>query len=382
MQSLHAKCLLAISVILVCTANSFSSLAFADVRVLDPTKGIPSCPALYSGKRLILKPPFSGAKFVDASEVNHEDPAFLAASRIARNVVSYFEDDRRYIRNGGPPYDSVSGVDDLSIGQLQWNWKGGRGTLVAEFFRKLPPSLVDTPNPELKHHLFSLRRYAMNSNPQNLPDAKAAVEHWRTEIATTASPLRAWLRSSAVARYQDSLIAERHHKAHILAKTWMRDRQYPDQVFEKVVILFINFNVNAGLYPSRGGLRGVWVDQVDSFVSDFNGDRKRIFQYILDWMKSCDTLEMNGRADAFDDNGNVAQWGNAQLIDSLSEEQVDLFVYAFLYATRSNTDYKRGDVTRVKGYSQLDVLNRAGVIVLGAGKARGSKFDWARFRVR
>jgi hypothetical protein len=99
-------------------------------------------------------------------------------------------------------------------------------------------------------------------------------------------------------------------------------------------------------------------------------------------MKSCDTLEMNGRADAFDDNGNVAQWGNAQLIDSLSEEQVDLFVYAFLYATRSNTDYKRGDVTRVKGYSQLDVLNRAGVIVLGAGKARGSKFDWARFRVR
>ncbi len=345
--------------------------------VLDPRRGIPDCPALDDGQRLQLSPPLAPVSFV--SNVDYSDPVFLSAAKRAKNVASYFENAGLY-KPGRASYDGIGPMDGISIGQMQWNWKDSKGTLVYEFFKPIPNALLDdTSDPQLKADLATLASFARSGS--GISDAKKVISRWQSYIDKQTSPLAKWLRSNGVKKYQDELVERRFGLVLRLAKTWMQDRQYDDEHFERVLTTLANFNIHAGLSPDRRGLRDVWAPQVDSFVSALGNDRNKIFKYVLDWMRSCKPahIKMTKKKDAFGYpgglKGNIEIWGDPTFISSLSKEQVDLFAYAFIYATRSNTQWS----TFPKGYSQLDVLQRAGVIILDKGTALAADWDPSKF---
>lgn len=352
---------------------------------LDPVAGLPSCPALDKGERLDLTPQLDDdINFV--SSVDYKNPAFLEASRRARNIASYFEYSAAYVQGGS--YDGVGPLDGISIGQMQWNWKGSKGTLVGEFFEPIPDDLVnEATSHQLRNQLNTMIEYARSRTSSNRDKAQKVVEAWGEYINVNNpkndSVLAMWLRSPKVRSYQDKLVEDRLGAALIVARTWMRDAGYGEDQFERVVTTFANFNIHAGLRPSLEGLRGVWIPQVQHFKAALGNDRERIFRFVVDWMKSCENVDdMTKKGDAlgvphWGVDGNISQWSSKEFIQSLSDEQVDLFSYAFVYATRSNTEDKKKDYQR--GYSQLDVFQRGAVILLGKGRAQGQQWDSSRY---
>jgi hypothetical protein len=350
---------------------------------LNPGDGLPNCPALDNGERLDLRPQLSGdIDFV--SSVDFKNPAFLKASRQARNIASYFEHGAAYIRGGS--YDGIGPLDNISIGQMQWNWKGSKGTLIGEFFKPIPDGLVnETTDPKLRNQLRAMIRYARSRNSSNRSEAEKVVKIWGDYVNVNSphndSVLAMWLRSPKVRAYQDKLVKDRIGDALVVARTWMRDAGYGEDQFERVMTTFANFNIHAGLRPSIEGLRGVWVPQVRQFKAALGNDRERIFQFVIDWMKSCENVaDMTKKGDAlgvphWGVDGNILQWSSKEFIQSLSDEQVDLFSYAFVYATRSNTEF----AGRQRGYSQLDAFQRGAVILLGKGRALGEQWDSSRY---
>ncbi|HUF57468.1 MAG TPA: hypothetical protein VMM55_13000 [Thermohalobaculum sp.] len=338
----------------------------------DASAGIPNCPALYRGERLLLSPPLGQVSFRNPAE---PPPALAAAA--ALRTVSFFEN-AGSLQHGVSAYDAIGALDDLSLGRLQWNWKGGRGTLVTEFFAGLEPAvLAATRDADLASELMMLVRFSRGQ--AHVDDAGAVIAKWRAYIDRPSSVLADWLASVEVAAYQDVLIARRLEQAAILAETWMSERGYPPQTYPVVLALFTNFNVHTGLSANAGSLRGVWTPQLDRFLSSLGHDSERIMGFILDWMRSCEDANVTKKTDAFGAGagvpGNVDIWSAPDFISSLSGMQVDLMAYVFLYATRSDTQW----ADFPKGYSQLDVLQRGGVIALGQGRALGVRFDWKEF---
>jgi len=339
---------------------------------LDPRQGLPACPALNNGARLQLSPPLAQIDFVE--DVDYTDPIFISAAVTAQNIASYFENAQHYVP-GQASYDGIGALDDISIGQMQWNWKGGNGTLTSEFFISIPDELLDdTPDAQLSADLSILAQYAKQLSGRQ--EAEQVISRWQAYVDDRESPLAVWLRSDGVRQHQDALVERRLGAALRLARTWMRDRNYDDTEFERVLTTFANFNIHTGLRPLQNGLRDVWAPQVEGFMAALDNDRTKIFDYVIDWMRSCENANVTKKNDAFGDPsrnliGNIDKWRDPDLIAALSDEQVDLFAYAFVYATRSDTQFG----SFPKGYSQLDVLQRAGVIVLDQGTALGADWD-------
>ncbi len=342
----------------------------------DPRDGIPSCPALDDGDRLTLHPSLGTVDFI--TDVNYGDPAFIAGAVTAQNVASYFENAQHY-KPGQASYDGIGPLDDISIGQMQWNWKGGAGTLTKEFFKDIPEALLDDTNDaQLKQDLAALALYAKDQS--NRQAAEDVVTRWQAFVDDADSPLAQWLRSEGVKAHQDALVEKRLGAALQLAKTWMHDRGYSDEHFERTLVTFANFNIHTGLRPMQNGLRDLWAPQLEFFASALDNDRNKIFAYVTDWMRACENANVTKKQDAFGVEawgvkGNIEKWSNSAFIAGLTDEQVDLFAYSFLYATRSDTQFG----SFPKGYSQLDVLQRAGVIVLDVGTALGADWDPSNF---
>lgn len=341
-------------------------------QALDPRQGLPACPALDNGARLQLSPPLAEVDFVE--DVDYTDPIFISAAVTAQNIASYFENAQHYVP-GQASYDGIGALDDISIGQMQWNWKGGNGTLSSEFFKDIPNELLDdTTDAQLSADLATLARFANEQSGRQA--AEQVIGHWQAYVDDRDSPLAEWLRSDGVRQHQDALVERRLGAALRLARTWMRDRNYGEAQLERVLTTFANFNIHTGLRPLQDGLRDVWAPQVASFMAALDNDRTQIFDFVIDWMRSCENVNVTKKKDAFGDpsrnlEGNVDKWRDPALIAALSDEQVELFAYAFVYATRSDTQFGAFP----KGYSQLDVLQRAGVIVLDVGTALGADWD-------
>lgn len=348
---------------------------------LSPPDALPSCPAITSNDmRLNVHPPLGNVNFVTNVDVRSSEFSRLAIS--AENLVSFFENDVAYLEHGKATHNGVGPMDGVSIGQLQWNWKKGRGTLTTEFFKKIPKSLISHPNEEFEKQLRSLYDYSIEKSTSNRRAAEKTVDSWRKLSGDPETLLAKWLSSDGVKQYQDQLSQDRMRKAAILAKSWMNERDYSEDYVQRALVLFYNFNVHAGMEPRVSGLRGIWTPQVDFFRDSFSGDRQKMFDYIVAWMKSCKKITgMTGKYDAFRPHGNALVWNKASFVASLDEEQVDMFALAFLYATRSITAPDNGPHIGFHGYSQLDVLNRAGVIALDKGLVRGRIFKWSEFAV-
>lgn len=348
---------------------------------LSPPDTLPSCPAITSSDtRLNVNPPLGNVNFVTEVDVRSSEFARLAIS--AENLVSFFENDVAYLEYGKATHSGVGPMDGVSIGQLQWNWKKGRGTLTTEFFKGIPESLIAHPNRAFEKQLRSLYDYSIKKSASNRSAAEKTVNLWRKLSGDSESILAKWLSTEGVKQYQDKLSQDRMRKAAILAKSWMNERGYSEDFVQRALVLFYNFNVHAGMEPHVSGLRDIWAPQVDFFRDSFSGDRQKMFDYIISWMKSCKKITgMTGKYDAFRPYGNALVWNNASFVASLDEEQVDMFALAFLYATRSITAPENGPHKGFHGYSQLDVLNRAGVIALDKGLVRGRIFKWSEFAV-
>lgn len=343
-----------------------------------PGFGIKGCPALVGGAPYELSPQLGRVDFVKTFATADED--FARAAMKARNVASFYEDTPAYMSSGAASYDGVSKLDDISIGQMQWNWDGGIGTLPHEFMRGLSDSLIDLAPQNLRADLEAIKSYSLGQ--ASTSDATNVINKWIGYADQENSPLHIWLNEPKVRLYQDRLVSDRMNDARTVAETWIRDRNYGAEAFQKTLILFANFNIHAGLQPSQENLRDVWSAQVDAFKLSFGNDRQRIFEFITDWMRSCRNshADVRGKKDALGwgngRTGNADIWSDHDFVDSLNEYQVDLFAYAFLFSTRSKKD---DSGRRIAGWVQLDVLNRGGAVVLDKGIVRGIGFDWDRY---
>lgn len=376
---------------------SWATSGFAADVEFDPQKGIPSCPALHQGKKLIMSPPLDTVQFsaVADSELNSEK--FKRHTRLAANVLSYFEDAEAYVAQGGgrATYSGISKLDGLSIGQFQWNWKGGVGTLTKEFMVEIDRELVETASPgTLRKQLIVLKDYA--SGLAKKSDAQSVVNQLAKSADRLNSDLERWLVSEKVKAHQDKLVKDRMDKVWKLTKTWIKARQLDDSYFTHVFIYFANLNVHAGITPTKKGLRNVWIPQLEKFKSDLGNNRETISKFISDWMLSCkpqtkllkghpdhkDRVSkptMAGGVDAFGQGpnrgpdfhwGNAYRWADQGIISKVDEAHFDLFIHGYLFASRSQTNDEGKEKA---GWVQLDVLNRAGYIALRNGLARGTK---------
>lgn len=383
--------LLSIGLVFISSTDSLAS-----GKKLVPQAGIPSCPAVYNGQRLEISPPLITVSFANTTESELVSEKFRRNSRLAANVLSYFEDARAYKDQGGgrATYSGISKLDGLSIGQFQWNWKEGRGTLIREFMAEMDAELIqESTSAILRAQLLVLKNYASGQGEKDA--VQVIVDQLAISADLADSDLKKWLTSNKVKAHQDALVKERMGRVLQLTKTWLEQRQLDDSYFTHVFIFFANLNVHAGIEPNTKGLRDVWIPQLDKFKFDLGGDRVAIAQFISDWMLSCKPLTklakkhpeyqpvvkpaMAGGTDAFGEGpnrgpafhwGNAYRWGDTTIMSKIDDVHFDLFVYGYLFATRSTTT---NEGSRDPGWVQLDALNRAGYLALRNGLARGTK---------
>lgn len=361
-------------VLLICAFHATTLIAAN----AEPGLGITGCPALLNGDRIKLEPKLVGVDFVDSYSMS--DSVFARSAVKAQNIASFYENTPEYMKHGAATYNGVSKLDGVSIGQMQWNWDKGKGSLSPEFARQIPVSLINAAPQKLRAELTTIRRYAYGQT--SISEANKVIAKWRDYAEKDNSPLHSWLDGKGVRSFQDSLVAKRMEKARKVAETWVRDRKYSADAFEKTLITFANFNIHAGLGPNLTNLRDVWGPQVDLFKASLKNDRNQILKYITNWMRSCKNAhaDIRGKADALGwsngRKGNADIWSASSFVSSLKDYQVDLLSYAFLFATRSKKD---NSGKRKPGWVQLDVLNRGGAIILDKGTVRGIAFDWDRY---
>lgn len=365
--------------IVAAVLGSFISASHAET--LNPPNEIPSCPALNkNNERLKIEPSIKPVDF--DWNLNFEDSSFIRAATLATEIVAFLETGKIKDR---ARYKAISTVDQLSVGQLQWHWSQGQGTLVTEFFADMPEELVvDIEDPTLRRHLTAI--WIFSNSAGSFEAATDAIAYLASFSGADhlSSDFANWLASSKIVGRQNSLKAARLKKGLVLTKAWMRDRDYPADQFETTFVLLNNFNTHGGLEPRTSGLRDVWSEQLDAFKAAFDG-RQEMFEYILTWIESCREPASRGKYDGVwngsntfhPTQGNLVLWSDPAFISSLSETRVDLFAYAFLYATRSKSD---GEGDYIPGFIQLGVLNRGGTLALGKGRLNGASFDIDDFR--
>lgn len=379
----------------------FATGALSQEKVLDPLEGLPACPAIHEGNLLAIEPALVDVSFLRPLGSEMEEDQFIEAVRVATNLASFFENDREFLRNGGQAsYNGVSRLDDLSIGQMQWHWGGGNGTLVREFMKELDRGRIELARTqELRDNLFAIHDYAYGLSSTD--EATRAVQYLSKFAYQTESDLAQWLDEPQIRSHQDLLVQERMRSVLALTNTWMRDNEVDRDYFEHIFVFFANLNIHMGLENNLRTLRGVWVPQVKHFQAGLNNDRPAIANFITGWMLSClsntslmekhpdfDALlasdeVMAGGFDAFGEGdlsrgpnyhaGNAYRWREDNFIESLDQVHFDLFVYSFLAATRSKTT---NEGRREPGWIQLDVLNRAGFVALRSGMTRGRAYGW------
>lgn len=353
-------------------------------QIINPPDEIPACPAVNSDQaRLAVTPKFSPVDF--ETDVNFSDPDILDLGALGMRITSSFETNAT---GEAAKYGEISTVDTLSIGRIQWNWeKKKRSSLVTEFFKGMPESYISSAeNNKLRQNLFSV--WQLSNANGSISIAQDAVNYLAQFARQQNSSFARWLRSDTLRDWQESLVEERLKQALLLTHTWMRDRGYNENAFERTFFTMINFNVHGGL--ETGNLRQIWSPQVEAFRNSF-ADKPEMFAYVVRWIKSCRVLTEPGvpkkermlhgqymLKNGWWGIGNVERWTSSSAVNNWDEVQVDLFAYAFLYATRSIT-MGHNDEER-PGYFQLGVLNRAGALIFDKGAASGFFYDRSKFR--
>lgn len=359
---------------------STCSLSLAVASNSNNLKQFQSCPALSAnGNRFDLKPSYVTPKWKNVfarDRRKHEATAILA-----RNLAAFYENPQSAKLESLKGYGTIGNLDGVSLGQMQWNWNGGKGTLVREFFKGLKEAHLVTDDLFLNQQLLIVHRFAKTQIGKK--SASKVVRQWAKLHGKQNSSLSKWLISTPIQKHQDKLVNDRVNQALTLAKTWLRDMGYSGSQsnnLKRVTTLMLNFNIHTGLSPDN--TRELWVPQLLDFQSEFSS-RAEAYKFVLEWMKKCEpkvkvksskkTPEMTGGEDAFANQhgypGNHKLWITRCGLQEISRLQFDMFTYSFLVATRSQTN-EFG--IRIKGFSQLDVFNRGALIALGKGIARSA----------
>jgi hypothetical protein len=323
---------------------------------------------------------------------------FAAAQAIALNVTGRFES------GSGDPWLGVGSNEEISVGYLQWNWKGGTGSLAdrqsESFLSGIAESdVVSAPEP-IRAGLIAMKRYSANINiNENKSVVQAQLLDWTTARPddpvsgsfrkSVTAAWQAWLSSPPVRAHQRAKLDRQMRNAYLHYVQWRKDLGLPDSPSPDVRTLTYFFD----LLTFNGGPKGLWVEHVRAFEAQFT-NKYDLLIYVADWLDACDKYQSDYpgtgegnkpikrflygssqykkvaadalRADIVVNSRALRQAVQEQR--AFSQEQMSLFVHGFLLATRvEGKDPPRG----FPGIYAADVLARRMVVALGIGKAHG-----------
>jgi hypothetical protein len=330
------------------------------------------CPALKVGKPF----PLPIAPVADSAlRLDSFIPAPDELSKTAAEIVGKFES------GGGDPWVAVSGHERVSIGVLQWNWSSG--SLISVFFRSLPDRDIDLAPAQIRGDLRVLKSYADDkTNASKRELALSIVDGWTSHRSddplirgvrkTVTGDLRLWLATPPIRAHQTRLLDSDMRQAYALARAWRRDSAGDGLIVPVDARLLATF---FDLVVFNGGRAGIWVPHVRRFQQE-HADERSVITYVSDWLRSCNDTFVTGKEHPRmytreDGVRNAKYW--SELISRngslFREDQIDLFIFGFLRATRSiGSNPPKG----FPGIYQADVMTRRGVIALGSGYVRRS----------
>jgi hypothetical protein len=297
--------------------------------------------------------------------------AALAAP--AANIVG------RYEAGGGSPWANIGPQEVLSVGFMQWNW--ATHSLTHIFLAAVPTSEIDAAPAAIVDGLRTLKKRATDKSADAQSQAAAVMADWTT--AKTGDPRarsgvrraidaawRLWLVRPGVKQVQLQLVDDRMRLAYSLSKKWLSDQGQPTAKMD--VRLLASF---FDLVVYNGGRDGLWVEHVRHYRQTFKTNVD-IVADVTAWLASCENFvssksvadrRMYGVDDA---KVNVSRWRAAVAANpsQFTDQQMDLFIYAYLRARRSvGRNHDKG----FPGIYQVDVMNRRGALALGIGQVHG-----------
>ncbi len=326
-----------------------------------------ACPGLLpGGQRVPLSSPPIDNESLNRPPVVPVPPALAEA---ARNIVGLFEG------GGADPYTNIGGIDGISLGYLQWNH--GTGSLYTSLLSRMSAADVQLAPAGIRSDLKVLLDHAHRRSSRSA--ANEVVRGWTT--ATASDPLirrvrrsvrqdlSAWLDQPPIRAHQKALVETRMQSSYRLARAWNRDTGRPAEVSPRLLAYFFDLEV------FNGSRQGIWVRHVRDLRARV-GDSRNVLAYIDDWMSLCEQYRDPNASDKKLYNvesarRNTKYWKTLHQAEPhrFDDEAVDLLVFGYLRATRSNgSNPPRG----FPGIFQADVMNRRGMIAVGKGYLIGS----------
>lgn len=271
------------------------------------------------------------------------------------------------IENGLPdPYLAVTGNFDgqgLSLGLIQFNFGGA----AQKAFSKIPHEVYVRTMPKYGELFYKAVHASPPPSSIQLVTGMQTVRGraWRVN-QDAKSELKAFLGSSEARSAQDHAVATDYYQAaYSRAHQWAAARG-AIKPSPREIATFVDNQVFSG-----GFLGGIWIEQAKAFRASFDNDGKMI-AFVSQWLLSCPytgPVFLWGREDA---QRNAEAWTKAYPVGStLSDERALLFAFGFLRALTANGPKGQPEQS---GIFKAQVVERRGLIALGAGTANGIKW--------
>ncbi|MGE8096620.1 hypothetical protein ACQKP6_01400 [Pseudomonas fluorescens] len=273
------------------------------------------------------------------------------------------------IENGLPdPYLAVTGNFDgqgLSLGLIQFNFGGS----AQKVFSQIPHEVYSRTMPKFGESLYkAVHASSTTSSIQLLTGMQTGNGRvWRVN-KDAKSELEAFLGSPEVRSAQDQAVAVEYQAAYSRAYQWAAARGSKNPS-PREIATFMDNQVFSG-----GALGSIWIEQAKAFRASFDNDGKMI-AFVSQWLLSCPYTGPDllwGREDA---QHNAEAWTKVFPIGSkLSDERALLFAFGFLRALTANGPPTQKGQPEQHGIFKAQVVERRGLIALGAGTANGIKW--------
>lgn len=334
-----------------------------------------TCPALDRGNtKIVFSPPQISSVTTEEQDRKSVDPK--RSKNIIEAVLSF--ESKKLDR-----YTTVSSIDGISVGLLQWN--SGSNSLLDIFLANTPNEILDLSDETIRGDLHELKsnKYACAKNDEKLLDEIGCknniriIKAWQINDGKPSgkSALRAdvvvawenWLSKPEIKLIQDSLVQKKIKLAESYARQWFADTNRNEPPPTWMSAFFFD------LIVFKGGRDGLWIPHVKEFRHAYP-KLSDILNYLDYWLALCNQQAKGRLLNLEDAQKSLSIWKESfnSNPDLFSEDQIDFLVLSILAAQHSiGNSGKKG----MEGIFQADQIARGGTIAMHIGQVHNTLYS-------